>query len=82
MSKLADDVEQYGERHADEDRGSQWEIERRVLATIDNVAGQASKRQMSPTRQRQHDAYADNQDTDDDESLPEIAHMIIVAERK
>jgi len=80
MPKLADDVEQNGERHAEQDRGSQWEIECGVLATIDNVAGQTSKRQMRPTRQRQHDAHADYHDTDDDESLPKIGHMVIVAE--
>ena len=82
MPKLADDVEHYGERYAEQDRGSQGEIECRRLATIDNVAGQTSERQMSPARQRQQDAKANNHHTDDDEKLPDIGHTLIVDEGK
>jgi len=82
MPKPADDVEQHGEHHADEDGGRYWEIERRVLPTIENIAGQASERHVRPTRQSQYDANADNDHTHDDQQFSQIGHTLIVAESK
>lgn len=74
-SESADYVEHECENYAEQNRSSEWEIERRVLAAIENIARQAANGQVGAAEQDEGKAGDHQNNAKNDEDFPEVAHI-------
>ena len=76
-SPAVDDVQQNGQNNTQQNRGGERKIKCRVLAAIDDVARQASQRQMRAPHQEQYRSRDDHYYPEYDQQLTEICHIQI-----
>ena len=76
MAQAADDVQNHRQYHTQKDRSGKREINRGVLAAMDNVAGKPAKRQVRPPHEHQHNAGNHDNCAQDNQQLSQISHSL------
>ena len=74
MTESADYVKHYRQNYAQENGSREREIKRRVLATIDDVAGQAADRETGSSKQDEGQADDDKNNAEKENNFAEIRH--------
>lgn len=74
---MLEKIKNDGKDNAQEDGRSEREIERRVFATINDIAGKAAERKVSASEE-EHDASGESEsDSEDDQQFSEIRHSSV-----
>lgn len=75
MTESVDYVKHYRQNYAQENGSREREIKRRVLATIDDVAGQATDRKVRPAEHDERHANNDKNNAEKENYFAEIGHV-------
>jgi len=74
MSELANHVQHNRQHHAQQDRGSQGEVEGGVLTAINEISWEAPKRQMGAAEQNERDAGDEHDRAQKNQQSSQIGH--------
>jgi hypothetical protein len=67
-------IEQNRKHHAEENRSREWEIENSILAAINNIAGEPTKRKIGSAQQNKRQPDDDNSPAEEHQQFAQIRH--------
>ena len=74
VTPFSENIEEQREHHAEQDRGREWEVKRCVLATVDDVPGEAAEWDVRAAEKNQEHARNEQDRSEQDQKLTEITH--------